>query len=338
MRPESCVQETVSSAEVLILLAAYNGALFIEEQIRSIQNQTECNWILLVRDDGSTDRTSEIIEKFASTDGRIQVLSDENGGLGATGNFSALLEYPVAVQAKYIMFADQDDVWRCEKIALMLNRIRQLEDVHGALCPLLVHSDLEVVDVGLHMIHRSYMKYQMIGNEEREPLKVLLTHNFVTGCACIINRPLADLAIPFLPGVRLHDHWIALLAAASGKIGFINESTMMYRQHGKNEIGAKSYWKEFIPLQLDIHERWKRHLMKFSNSLQVALLLKERLIERGYSDKPEVLDLIEGYGFVMQIKRRNRIAEIRRLGVRRQGFFRQLLLYGCLLSSSNVDY
>lgn len=314
-------------------MAAYNGELFIQDQIRSIQEQSECNWVLLVRDDGSSDRTLGIVEKLAATDERIQILHDDEAGLGATGNFSALLESSVARKARYIMFADQDDVWRREKVALMLSRIQLLESEYGVLRPLLVHSDLEVVDETLQLIHRSYLKYQMISHEDNDPLKVLLTHNFVTGCTCIINRALADLAIPFLPGVRLHDHWLALLAAASGKMDFVNESTMLYRQHGRNEIGAKNYWREFLPQQLAIEKRWKRHLGKFANSMQLALLLKERLVERGYRDNPEVLEMIERYGLVMRRSRLGRIAEIRRLGIRRQGALRQLLLYGCLLSN-----
>jgi glycosyltransferase involved in cell wall biosynthesis len=332
LRQESFDDEDKFSSEVLILMATYNGAPYIEEQIESIQNQTETSWVLLVRDDGSTDRTMEIVETLASDDGRIKILRDDKGRLGATGNFGALMESPVTREAKYIMFADQDDVWRQEKIALMLHHIKHLEDEHGADCSLLVHSDLEVVDAELRTIHGSYLRYQMIGHEEKDPLKVLLTHNFATGCACILNNKLAELAIPFPPQVRLHDHWVALLASANGKIGFISEPTIKYRQHGKNEIGAKSYWKEFTP-RYDVRKRWKQHLGKFISSMQVAQLLRDRLIERDSFNNHEILGLIDRYVSVIRLSRLERIREFRRFGIRRQGLLRQLLLYGCLLSS-----
>src|SRR5829696_7008565 len=92
-----------------ILLATFNGARFLPEQLASIEAQTHGGWRLIVRDDGSDDGTRSIIEAFAERHGeRVRFLRDGRSQLGACGNFAALLE---ASDAPYFMFCDQDDVW-----------------------------------------------------------------------------------------------------------------------------------------------------------------------------------------------------------------------------------
>jgi len=115
----------------------------------------------------------------------------------------------------------------------------ELEARHGYSEPLLVHSDLQVVDAGLKPISSSFMQYQRIAHED-DGLRTLLLSNFVTGCTCLLNRQLAELALPIPREAIVHDWWLALCAASAGHIGYIAEPLVKYRQHGANVIGAKS--------------------------------------------------------------------------------------------------
>src|SRR5690606_23984523 len=99
------------------LMATYNGAAYIGEQIGSLQAQTFSNWKLLIHDDGSTDGTLAVIAGFCAKDSRIQVLNDGVKTGGAAANFLHLLRY---TESDIVMLCDQDDIWLPEKISTML--------------------------------------------------------------------------------------------------------------------------------------------------------------------------------------------------------------------------
>lgn len=107
---------------VAILMATYNGDKYIEEQIQSIINQTYKNWQLFIRDDGSSDETLKIIKNFTNIDHRIHKITDNLGNLGPCLNFNELIK--THLEYKYIMFADQDDVWLENKIMISVNKIK----------------------------------------------------------------------------------------------------------------------------------------------------------------------------------------------------------------------
>jgi rhamnosyltransferase len=153
-----------------ILLGTYNGVRFVGEQLRSIQGQTVSNWMLLVRDDGSQDGTAEVVAEAARRDERIRFLRDTHGRLGAIGNFGELMRIAHAEEADYIFFSDQDDVWVSNKIADQLTHLKGMESRHGQKTPILVYSDLEVVSEQLERIHPSFMGYQGLTHESRDPL------------------------------------------------------------------------------------------------------------------------------------------------------------------------
>lgn len=231
----------LDTARIYILLGAYNGARFIGEQIRSIQSQTVSNWNLLVRDDGSQDGTADMIADVTRRDERIRCVGDRHGHLGIVGNFGGLMRIAHAEGADYIFFSDQDDVWASNKIADQLTYLMGMESRHGQKTPILVHSDLEVVSEQLERIHPSFMRYQGLAHESRDPLRVLLTQNFVTGCATAINRPLLELAAPLPPDVIMHDWWLALCAAACGRLEYLPHALVRYRQHGANQMGRRDF-------------------------------------------------------------------------------------------------
>ena len=225
------------NANVDILLATYNGAAFLEAQLDSILAQTHENWALVIRDDGSTDKTPEIIEAFrARHPEKVVILEDEAGNLGLVQNFSRLMEH---AGTGYVAFCDQDDVWKPEKLELSLQKMRALEAEHGPDKPLLVFTDLTVVDEDLRIIHPSYWRYQGVWPERCNSLGRVLFQNVVTGCTALMNRPLVEKSMPIPGGAVVHDWWVALVAAAFGAAGFIVQPTVLYRQHGKNILGAR---------------------------------------------------------------------------------------------------
>src|SRR5262249_54654542 len=127
--PASAADSTID-----ILLATYNGAAYLEEQLASIEAQAHPNWRLIARDDGSSDRTADILAAFRTRHpGKVTIVRDADGNLGLVQNFSRLME---ASTAPYAAFCDQDDVWLPEKLSLCLARMRDLEAEHGRDKPL----------------------------------------------------------------------------------------------------------------------------------------------------------------------------------------------------------
>jgi glycosyltransferase involved in cell wall biosynthesis len=226
-----------------ILMATYAGEDYVGEQIESILRQTFQGWQLIVRDDGSTDRTPEILERYRDEfPDKIRKLAPGPVRLGTCGNFAGLL---AESRADYIMLADQDDVWLPEKVEESLLRIRSLEKTHGPETPILVHSDLRVVGENLREIADSFWRYHHLNPKTDRFLNRLIVQNVVTGCTVIINRALKHRALPLPTDAIMHDWWLALVASAFGAVDHIRHPTMLYRQHRKNQIGARS-WLRYV--------------------------------------------------------------------------------------------
>jgi len=224
-----------------ILLATYNGAPYLQEQLNSLLAQTHANWCLLIRDDGSTDSTPTILAGYQKRfPTRIKIVSSEKVNLGASGNFGALLAAADA-DADYLMLCDQDDVWYPDKIERTLAEMRRLEKLHGITTPLLVHTDLAVVEKGLRSVADSLWRLQHSDPIGGKVLNRLLVQNVATGCTMMFNRALRDLALPVPPEAVMHDWWLVLVAAAFGEIGQVTMPTVLYRQHGANDVGARPF-------------------------------------------------------------------------------------------------
>jgi glycosyltransferase involved in cell wall biosynthesis len=217
--------------QITILLASYNGAKYIAEQIESIIKQTYTNWQLFIRDDGSTDNSVDIIKSYCSSDARIHLITDSLGNLGSVGNFSALMQHIQHIKG-YTMFSDQDDIWLPEKIETTLNAMLDLEAKHSADHPLLVYTNFVYVDESLNPI--ASKKDFSATKIKHLKLSHLLVQNPVYGCTMMINKKLL-LLVGTIPAVaENHDYWIALTASAFGKIKYLDNKTILYRQHGKN--------------------------------------------------------------------------------------------------------
>ncbi|MDB5137171.1 MAG: glycosyl transferase family 2 [Mucilaginibacter sp.] len=211
-------------------MATYNGEKFISEQLDSLRTQTYVNWQLVIRDDGSKDNTVPIIREYISRDNRITLIINETNVRGACANFSSLLSYANNNLAwEYIMFSDQDDIWKSKKIERSLAAIIALENNYKN-SPALVYTNFELMDSSGGFILGEYkLKHHIRLNN-------LMSFNYVFGCTMIFNKQLADKIsnIPF--EAENHDYWIALVASIY-QSHFLNEKLIHYRQHSGNASG-----------------------------------------------------------------------------------------------------
>lgn len=241
---------------VEILLATYNGAKFLREQLDSLLNQTHQSIHIYIGDDDSTDATPSIIQEYLDKYPAKLTLAASSGRHGVIGNFSRLMK---EAKGAYVMFCDQDDVWAKDKIEVTLKQMKAAEREHGAATPVLVHTDLQVVDTSLQVIAPSYWRYAHLWPNKASSLNRLLAQNVVTGCTVMINRALLELAYPVPNQVFMHDWWLALVAAAFGKVIAINQATILYRQHHANTLGAQKFFTVNQVLQ------WKNIKLKLES-------------------------------------------------------------------------
>ena len=224
-----------------ILMATYNGEKYLCEQLDSILRQSNKNWRLIIRDDCSTDNTVTIIQEYqAQYPDKVVLIQADSPSGSAQNNFFQLIKYwQQHGDANYIMFADQDDVWMQNKIQRTLHHMQMLEQHYGRNIPLLVHTDLMVVDTELNVINPSMFAMQNM-DANRNQLNHILVQNIVTGCTMMVNKPLLDMVAEIPQHAIMHDMWLALIAAAFGQIDFVDEAAILYRQHGNNANGAKN--------------------------------------------------------------------------------------------------
>lgn len=272
-----------------ILMATYNGDLYLAQQIESIIGQSYTDWRLIVRDDCSHDNTMSVLKKYQEQyPEKIIIIPSKHPSGSAMNNFFKLLDY---ADSEYIMFSDQDDVWKKDKIAVAVSKMHELEKQYGVEVPLLVHTDLCVVDENLQTINPSIFAMQNM-DPTRDKLNHLLATNIVTGCTMLFNQALLKLLVEKPKTAVMHDMWIALVAAAFGKIGFVDKATMFYRQHSTNANGTKNvksfnYIKDAINNIDSISESLDLHYEQASEFLKIykGNLNKEQIeLLSGYSE------------------------------------------------------
>jgi hypothetical protein len=226
----------MQTPEVEVLLATYNGERFVGEQIDSILAQDYPTLRILAGDDGSADRTVEILREYAERfPSKIRVLEKQQPTGSAKANYLRLMK---EAAAGYICFADQDDVWLPSKVSGSMRAMERLESQHGPSRPLLVFTDLRVVDDRLTTLNPSMWRQLDIDPRSIHRLRQLIGRSVVTGCTAMINRPMLELARQMPEEATMHDRWIGLLAATLGAAASVPEQTVLYRQHDSNVVGA----------------------------------------------------------------------------------------------------
>ncbi|HEO2165477.1 TPA: glycosyltransferase family 2 protein [Streptococcus agalactiae] len=253
--------------KVNILMATYNGEKFLAQQIESIQKQTFKEWNLLIRDDGSSDKTCDIIRNFTAKDSRIRFINEnEHHNLGVIKSFFTLVNYEVA---DFYFFSDQDDVWLPEKLSVSLEAAKhKASDI-----PLLVYTDLKVVNQELNILQDSMIRAQ--SHHANTTLLPELTENTVTGGTMMINHALAEKW--FTPNdILMHDWFLALLAASLGEIIYLDLPTQLYRQHDNNVLGARTMDKRFKILREGPKSIFTRYWKLIHDSQKQASLIVDK--------------------------------------------------------------
>ncbi len=229
-----------------VLLATFNGAKFLPEQLQSLDTQSFDDWRLIVRDDGSTDGSLDLVRDWAARSRRdLVVVEDSDVRIGPAKSFARLLENS---NSPYFAFCDQDDVWHPRKIERLLLEMRKLESDFTKASPLLTHCDLCVVKADLSPSGQKFWKQSAIKNvsinssdADHQARNSLFLQNIVTGCATLGNAELRRRAVPFPDGVYMHDWWLAMIAAHFGGLQGIPDALVDYRQHGSNSVGAHNW-------------------------------------------------------------------------------------------------
>ena len=222
-----------------ILLATYNGEKYLSAQLDSLLAQTFTNFKIWVQDDVSTDSTWDMLTSYQSRyPGKFHLTKRKINSGSAMDNFFDLM---TTVRDDYIMLCDQDDVWLPNKIELTMTKMHAMEKDYPDL-PILVHTDLQVVDQHLNVINPSF-KRQTKRDYNRMSFHQVLNLNNVSGCTVMYNLALAKLLLTSPTHCLMHDWWLQLVATALGKVGHINDGTLLYRQHGQNACGAKDVSK-----------------------------------------------------------------------------------------------
>lgn len=229
--------------QIDILLATYNGEKYLKEQIDSILSQTYKNFRLIISDDCSKDKTREILKQYEEKDNRIIVYYQEKN-LGYVKNFEFLL---TKVENEIYALSDQDDVWLPEKIEKSYNKMKE----SGAD---LVFTDLEVVDENLKIICPSYNDHMLLTRKiekYKKNYRMQYMYNCITGCTLISKKKFLKeiLPIPTNSKYLIHDSWIGLVISLYGKIEYLNEKTIKYRQHGNNQVGIGKVSHQFRKLE-----------------------------------------------------------------------------------------
>jgi glycosyltransferase involved in cell wall biosynthesis len=301
-----------SEDEVLILLATFNGQRYLREQLASIAAQTHRHWRLLIADDGSSDQTCALIRAFAKEQfGRVRLLTHDPVG-SARDNFFRLIR--AADAAPYYALCDQDDVWLPSKLESLVAECRRQESAASA-TPMLVYSDVSVVDAKLAVVNPSFLR-QIRADPQAINFRSLLVENAIPGCAMLLNSALMKLvqSADFDSNrAIMHDWWIALLASTLGRLSYVPEQLTLYRQHEANAMGSV----ERSGLRLAISK-----LVKGSRAATIETYAQasEFLSAYGHHLDPATHEAISAFG---SLQTRGKIARIRTLAKYR--IFKQTL-------------
>jgi GT2 family glycosyltransferase len=227
---------------ISVALCSFNGAQFIAEQIESILTQDRLPDEIVLSDDASSDSTVSVVEgtlarfAVANPDRHVALRLLRNAApLGVTRNFEQAVS---AATGDFIVLSDQDDRWAPDRVSRAVETFERHPDL------LLVFSDANLVDAqGVRLGESLFGALSFTARERAQigagdGLAALLSRNLATGATTMFRRELLDAALPF-PAAWVHDEWLAAIAAAIGRVGFLPERLIDYRQHGGNVIGAE---------------------------------------------------------------------------------------------------
>lgn len=205
---------------ISVCMAIKNGEAFLAEQLHSILPQLGSSDEIVISDDHSTDESQNIIAGLS--DRRIKCYS--NPGNGLMSNFENALRN---AEGEYIFLADQDDVWKPNKVSVMLQQLKTCD---------LVISDCELTDRNLHVSGESFF---VVNGSGRGILKNLVRNSYM-GCCMAFHRDVLTRALPFPAGIPMHDLWIGMVADLHFRVSFIPDRLLLHRRHDANASSTGS--------------------------------------------------------------------------------------------------
>lgn len=226
----------INQNKAVIMMTTYNGAKYVEEQLNSLENQTFQNWDLYISDDGSSDRTLQILEKYRSQDDRIKKILHHSNNHGAFNNFYNVINYVKSISNehyKYFFYCDQDDIWVNEKMSTEIEYLKREQQ------PTLCYSDLEFITVD-GMDTNKRMSDSTNIDVTKNPYNLFFSSRYIWGTTMAHNRLLWEQIYVDKNTEKYnisHDNYIGKYAAVLGKIKFINRPLVLYRRTGKNVSG-----------------------------------------------------------------------------------------------------
>lgn len=285
-----------------IMMATYNGEKFIKEQINSILAQTYTEWKLYISDDGSTDRTISIVKQYKQDYPDKIFLVDHSAEFhSAKRNFAFL--YSVVPLAEYYAFCDQDDIWEENKLACMLECIKNY-DINE---PVLVYHDMTVGTDRQKIFAQSFIEYSGLKLNTENSLQQILLYNVVPGCTMMLNNMLKQLVDEISEACVMHDWWIMLATISlGGKVICCDKKLSLYRQHGQNQIGAvkqKSLFEMMVKcldfVRLDYY-------IKNNRKIKMERIQKTKAILDCYEDQIDRknIHLLKHFLYLLTSKRR----------------------------------
>lgn len=210
------------SEKVSVAMATYNGEKYIHTQIETILNNLLENDELVISDDGSKDKTREIIESF--NDKRIKLIEGPKKGLKQ--NFNNAIKNTTG---DYIFLSDQDDYWMPDKVEKLLNAFKRNDNY------ILIQHDAIVIDENENIIFDSFAKHRKV---KTGIIKNLIKNSY-HGCCIAFKKELKDKILPIPDNIYLHDQWIGMIAEVEGKTDFIDDKLIKYRRHSENNSSFK---------------------------------------------------------------------------------------------------
>lgn len=270
-------EKMVSS--VLIMMATFNGAKYIQKQIDSIIAQDYKNWNLIIQDDNSSDETYKIINKYIKKDSRISCWLNDCGRRGPYYNFHNLANKCKKINKyNYYMFCDQDDIWDQNKISRFLSVIEKQDQLK----PLVCYADMRLIDENDKIIGISANK--ILGLAYKNKYSLFFSH-IVFGCNMIMNAenffqvPQIDLDDPYTASLS-HDNLYMKYAALTGDIDYIDIQTMSYRRHCCNVTSKQEYNVNFyhvISRIIHLNALAADHALTYNQSLVTINMMKKTI-------------------------------------------------------------
>ncbi len=295
-----------------ILLATYNGEMFLEEQLNSIINQSYTNWNIIISDDGSTDRTLDIIKKYQNK--KIKIIESKKHG-NPRDNFLDLLNYS---DSNLIMFCDQDDIWKPDKI---MNAYETIKDDYRDNKPVVSFSDLVVTDGDLKIYSESFFKLENVKPSTK--LNFFLTQNCIAGCTTIFNRQMKDalLSIKNTKNIIMHDWAMGIIGSTFGKVIYNEHKDIFYRQHGNNSVGAQKVFSiAFLMNRL-------QNIHKISSNIRMTQIQAREIYNSLNIDEKNInYELLGIYGNFINEHKFYKIKMILKWKINRNSLIRNLLL------------